>query len=196
MLQMTWLSQRLKVAIEHLKKTPTSIPRTFTNHCQIHKLELSTKGKVTSLKQPEIQQYPNKTTYVSWNAKSLFIETFEQRLQTFYLSLTPFYFFSFLFPLSFFFLSFFFFLCIIFIITVTLLKLNYRNNSSQPIPFILNLFHTQLSIYLSWIFIGKRQTVHFLKVQNACKISVWNLQKDLLKIIMQSVVISIINGYM
>ena len=54
MLQMTWLSQRLKVAIEHLKKTPTSIPRTFTNHCQIHKLELSTKGKVTSLKQPEI----------------------------------------------------------------------------------------------------------------------------------------------
>ena len=194
MLQMTWLSQRLKVAIKHPKKTSTSIPQTFTNHCQIHKLELSTKGKVTSLKQPEIQQYPNKTTYVSWNAKSLFIETFEQRLETFlFVSCT---YLLLLIPLSFFFLSFFFFLCIIFIIPVTLLKLHYRNNSSQPIPFILNLFHTQLSIYLSWIFIGKRQTVHFLKVQNACKISVWNLQKDLLKIIMQSVVISIINGYM
>ena len=43
----------------------------------------------------------------------------------------------------------------------------------------------------------KRQTEHFfLKVQNARKISVWHLQKDLLlKIIMQSVVISAINGY-
>ena len=44
-------------------------------------------------------------------------------------------------------------------------------------------------------FIGKRQTNHFLKVQNLRKISVWHFQKDLLKIIIQPVVISVINRY-
>ena len=58
--------------------------------------------------------------------------------------------------LFYFFLSFIFFLCIIFIIPVILLKLLYRNNNSQPTPFILNPFHTQLSIYLSRTLVGKR----------------------------------------
>ena len=86
-----------------------------------------------------------------------------------YLSLIPFDFFSFLFLISFSFLSLLFCLCILSIIDVTLLKLIYRNNSSQPPPFILNPFHTQFSIYLSRTFIGKRQTEHFLEVQNARK---------------------------